>query len=182
MAEALAEQTAGLKGHVRAFLNYCRVEKGLSANSLSAYGTDLDRFIVFAGSQAGLPGPESLRTYIDSLYRSQLGHRSIGRHMATLRCFFRFLLQENVIDWDPAQELRPPRQWQTIPKFLNLSEIEKLIGAPDTTRPTGLRDRAMIELLYACGLRVSELCRVGVGDLDARMGYVRVTGKGNKQR
>jgi integrase/recombinase XerD len=92
------------------------------------------------------------------------------------------LLQEGVIGWDPAQELRPPRQWQTIPKFLNLGEIEKLTQAPDTARPTGLRDRAMIELLYASGLRVSELCRVGVGDLDARMGYVRVTGKGNKQR
>jgi integrase/recombinase XerD len=182
MVEALAEQSAGLKGHSQAFLNYCRVEKGLSANSLSAYGTDLDRFIAFVGSQAGLPGPESLRLYTDSLYRSQLGHRSIARHLATLRCFFRFLLQENLIDWDPAQELRPPRQWQTIPKFLNLSEIEKLIQAPDTARPTGLRDRAMIELLYACGLRVSELCSVGVGDLDARMGYVRVTGKGNKQR
>ena len=182
MVEALAEHSAGLKARSLEFLNYCRVEKGLSANSISAYSADLDRFIAFTGCQAALPGPELLRLYIDSLFRGQLSQRSIARHMATLRCFFRFLLQENVIDWDPAQELHPPRQWQTIPKFLNLGEIEKLIQAPDTACPTGLRDRAMIELLYACGLRVSELCRVGVGDLDARMGYVRVTGKGNKQR
>jgi integrase/recombinase XerD len=182
MAEALPYQSAGLEGHRLAFLNHCRVEKGLSGNSIDAYGADLDRFIAFAGTSEALPGPALLRHYIDSLYRSQLSPRSIARRMTTLRCFFRFLLQENVIDWDPAQELRPPKQWQTIPKFLNLDEIEKLIGAPDTGRPTGLRDRAMIELLYACGLRVSELCRVGVGDLDARMGYVRVTGKGNKQR
>jgi len=182
MAEALAEEAAGLKGHTRAFLNYCRVEKGLSANSISAYGADLDRFIVSIGGHSELPGPESLRLYIDSLYRGQLSNRSVARHLATLRCFFRFLLQEGVIGWDPAQELRPPRQWQTIPKFLNLEEIEKLIQAPNPARPTGLRDRAMIELLYASGLRVSELCGVGVGDLDARMGYVRVTGKGNKQR
>jgi len=182
MVEALAREAAGLKGHARAFLNYCRVEKGLSANSIGAYGADLQRFIVSVGAHSELPGPESLRLYIDSLYRGELSHRSVARHLATLRCFFRYLLQEGVIDWDPAQELRPPRQWQTIPKFLNLEEIEKLIRAPDTARPTGLRDRAMIELLYASGLRVSELCRVGVGDLDARMGYVRVTGKGNKQR
>jgi integrase/recombinase XerD len=182
MAEALAEEAAGLKGHARAFLNYCRVEKGLSANSISAYGADLERFIVSIGAHADLPGPELPRLYIDSLYRGELSNRSVVRHLATLRCFFRFLLQEGVIGWDPAQELRPPKQWQTIPKFLNLGEIEKLIQAPDTARPTGLRDRAMIELLYASGLRVSELCRVGVSDLDARMGYVRVTGKGNKQR
>jgi len=182
MAEALPQQSAGLAGHRLAFLNHCRVEKGLSANSIDAYAADLDRFIAFAGTPAALPGPASLRHYIDSLYRSPLSQRSIARHLTTLRCFFRFLLQENVIDWDPAQELRPPKQWQTIPKLLNLDEIEKLIGAPDSARPTGLRDRAMIELLYACGLRVSELCRVGVGDLDARLGYVRVNGKGNKQR
>jgi integrase/recombinase XerD len=182
VADALPRETAGLAGHSLAFLNYCRVEKGLSANSISAYGADLDRFIAFAGSQRELPGPESLRLYIDSLFRGQLSQRSIARHLATLRCFFRFLLQDNWIDWDPAQELRPPKQWQTIPKFLNPGEIEKLIQAPDLARPTGVRDRAMIELLYASGLRVSELCRVGVGDLDARMGYVRVTGKGNKQR
>jgi len=182
MVAARAVESAGLTGCGLAFLNYCRVEKGLSANSISAYRADLDRLIAFAGDQAGIPGPETLRLYIDSLYRGELSQRSIARHMATLRCFFRFLLEGNSIDWDPAQELRPPRQWQTIPKFLNLEEIEKLIEAPDTARPTGLRDRAMIELLYACGLRVSELCRVGVSDLDARMGYVRVTGKGNKQR
>jgi integrase/recombinase XerD len=182
MAEALAEEAAGLKGHARAFLNYCRVEKGLSANSISAYGADLERFIAAIGSQSEPPGPESLRLYIDSLYRCALSNRSVARHLATLRCFFRFLLQEGVVGWDPAQELRPPRQWQTIPKFLNLDEIERLIQAPSSARPTGLRDRAMIELLYASGLRVSELCRVGVGDLDAGMGYVRVTGKGNKQR
>jgi len=182
MAEALAEEPAGLQGHARAFLNHCRVEKGLSANSISAYGADLERFIASIAGHAELPGRESLRLYIDSLYRGKLSNRSIARHLATLRCFYRFLLQEGLIDWDPAQELRPPRQWQTIPKYLNQEEIEKLIEAPDVSRPTGLRDRAMIELLYASGLRVSELCRVGIGDLDARMGYVRVTGKGNKQR
>jgi len=181
MAEALAEEAAGLQGYVRAFLNYCRVEKGLSGNTISAYGTDLERFIA-SSAHGELPRRETLRLYIDSLYRGQLSNRSVARHLATLRCFFRYLLQEGIIDWDPALELRPPKQWQTIPKFLNLDEIERLIQAPDTMRPTGLRDRAMIELLYASGLRVSELCRVGIGDLDGRMGYVRVTGKGNKQR
>ena len=120
--------------------------------------------------------------YLDHLYQSGLSHRSVARHITTLRNFYGFLLREGAIASDPTEYLRTPKQWQTIPKFLNLEEIEKLIQAPDTARPTGSRDRAMIELLYACGLRVSELCRVGVGDLDARSGYVRATGKGNKQR
>ena len=87
--------------------------------------------------------------------------RSIARHIATLRNFYGFLLREGLIESDPSEYLRAPRQWQTIPKFLNLDEIERLIQAPDQSRPTGLRDRAMLEVLYATGLRVSELCRLG---------------------
>jgi integrase/recombinase XerD len=111
-----------------------------------------------------------------------LGNRSIARHLTTLRSFYGFLLREGVIQNDPTQLLRSPRQWQTIPKFLNLEEIEGLLEAPDATRATGLRDRAMLQLLYATGLRVSELCRVGVGDLNLEVGVLRTTGKGNKQR
>ena len=90
----------------------------------------------------------------------------MGRHLTTLRNFYGFLLREGLAERDPTEHLRSPKQWQTIPKFLNLEEIGKLIGAPDTTRPTGLRDRAMLELLYASGLRVSELCHVGMSDLN----------------
>ncbi len=165
-----------------AFLNFCRIEKGLAANSLEAYSADLSRFNAFLGNLSGLPGTEQTRLYLDHLYQSGLSTRSVARHLTTLRSFFGFLLREGLIDTDPTQHLRTPRQWQTIPKFLNLQEIDKIIQVPDSSRPTGLRDRAMLELLYATGLRVSELCRVGMGDLNHEMGLLRTMGKGNKQR
>src|SRR6185295_8625800 len=100
----------------------------------------------------------------------------------TLRGLYGHLLREGVVTEDPTEHLRAPKQWQTIPKFLNLAEIENIGKAIDLTKPTGLRDRAMLDLLFATGLRVSELCRVSIGELDANLGIVRCTGKGNKQR
>ena len=102
-----------------------------------------------------------LGRYVDFLYQSGLGSRSVARHLSTLRSFYSFLLREGRIATDPTEHLGAPRQWQTIPKFLNLEEINRLSEAPDAARPTGLRDHAMIELLYASGLRVSELCLPG---------------------
>ncbi|HXB75024.1 MAG TPA: site-specific tyrosine recombinase XerD [Candidatus Acidoferrales bacterium] len=165
-----------------AFLNFCRLEKGLANNSLEAYAADLSKFSGFIGAAGRLPGTEEIRHYLDHLTASGLGGRSLGRHLTTLRSLYGFLLREGLVDTDPTEHLRSPKQWQTIPKFLNLEEIEKLIRAPDVTRPTGSRDRAMLELLYASGLRVSELCRLGVSDLNLELGVLRTTGKGNKQR
>jgi integrase/recombinase XerD len=164
------------------FLNFCRIEKGLSANSLQAYTSDLTRFTEFLGADAEVPGTEKLRLYLDHLYQTGLGSRSVARHLTTLRSFFGYLLREGLLAVDPTEHLRTPKQWQDIPKFLNLQDIEKIIAAPDESRPTGLRDRAMVHLLFATGLRVSELCRVGVGDLNSQMGVLRTMGKGNKQR
>ena len=106
----------------------------------------------------------------------------MARHLTTLRSYYGFLLREGQTGSDPTEHLRTPRQWHTIPKFLNLQDIEKILQAIDLDRPTGLRDRAMLELLYATGLRVSELCRVGIGDLNLDLGVLRTMGKGNKQR
>ena len=175
-------ESAQFRNQITAFLNFCRLEKGLAANSLEAYSADLSRFIEFCGDLDLPTETEFLRHYIDHLYRSALGNRSVARHLTTLRNFYAFLLAENRIAHDPTQHLRSARQWQTIPKFLNLAEIERLIEAPDLARPNGLRDRAMMQLLYATGLRVSELCRVGLADLNLSMGVVKTTGKGNKQR
>ncbi len=182
MPGASTADSAQLPHQVALFLNFCRLEKGLSANSLAAYTLDLSRFNAFQKDSATVPGTEELRHYLDHLYSSGLGARSIARHLTTLRNFYGFLLREGQIERDPTEFLRTPRQWQKIPKFLNLEEIEKLIQTPDTTRPTGLRDRGMLELLYATGLRVSELCRLGLSDLNLDMGVLRTTGKGNKQR
>jgi integrase/recombinase XerD len=167
-----------------AFLNFCRVEKGLAGNSLEAYEADLQQFAQFRAGEpeGGIPGVEAVGRYVDCLFQSGLGGRSVARHLSTLRSFYSFLLREGRIGSDPTEHLSSPRQWQTIPKFLNLEEIDRLLAAPDRSRPTGLRDHAMIELLYASGLRVSELCRLGVADLSVDLGVLRATGKGKKQR
>ncbi len=195
MNRALPATSGRLTGHITAFLNYCRIEKGLSPKTLEAYSADLSRFHAFleeprAGGpdpsggapRADIPSIEELRSYLNHLHESGLSGRSIARHQATLRGLFAFLLREGAISSDPTLVLASPRQWQKIPKQLNLQDIERIIQVIDTSRPTGLRDRAMLELLYATGLRVSELCKVGMGDLNLSMGVIRVTGKGNKQR
>jgi integrase/recombinase XerD len=171
-----------LSAEVSSFLNYCRVEKGLSANTLEAYTRDLKAFSAFEKPENGVPGLEDLRRYLDSLQQNGLGPRSIARHMATLRNFYRFLAADGRIAADPTERLVSPRQWQTIPMFLNRDEIERLLVAPDTAKPTGVRDRAMLELLYATGLRVSELCGLRLADVRFEDGVLRAIGKGNKQR
>ena len=174
--------SAEFHNQATAFLNFCRLEKGLAANSIDAYSADLSRFITFCKGPSVPGDTETLRRYLDHLYQSGLGNRSVARHLTTLRNFYSFLLRESLVSEDPTQHLRSARQWQTIPKFLNLEEINRLIEAPDLARPNGLRDRAMMQLLYATGLRVSELCRVAVGDLNTSMAIIKTTGKGNKQR
>jgi integrase/recombinase XerD len=182
VAAAVTASIQGLPGHIRSFLNFCRTEKGLANNSLEAYSADLERFSSFQNSRTGVFSIEDLRAYLDYLHNSGLGSRSIARHLTTVRNFLSFLLREGVLPEDPAEHLRTPKQWQTLPKFLNREEIGKLLEAPDSSRPTGLRDRAMLQVLYASGLRVTELCRLGMGDLNPEMGVLRTTGKGNKQR
>ena len=179
MPEALKPQTSRA---VTAFLDFCRLEKGLSANSLQAYSTDLSNFSAFIGDLDAGPGTEDVRFYVEYLNTSGLSPRSVTRRLATLRNYFGFLLREGLIAEDPTERVRAPRAWRTIPKFLNREEIERLIQAPDICRPLGVRDRAMLELLYASGLRVSELCRLGMSDLNLDLGVLRTTGKGNKQR
>ncbi len=176
---------ASISVRIKTFLDFCMIEKGLAANSLDAYRRDLERFEAYLsdrGAEDEVPGVEQVRAYIESLHQDGLGNRTIARHTTTLRNFYQFLLREGVVNQDPTEFLPLPKQWSTIPKYLNLEEINRMIEAPDCTRATGLRDRAMIELLYATGLRVSELCGVEAGDLEPDLGIIRVVGKGNKQR
>ncbi|MGA2740805.1 MAG: site-specific tyrosine recombinase XerD [Bryobacteraceae bacterium] len=184
MDEASARAAGALPCAAAAFLTFCRIEKGLAANSIEAYQTDLRKFVEFAASQCGgaIPDAEGVRDYLDSLYGAGLGSRSVARHLSTLRSFYTFLLREGRIARDPTEHLGAPRQWQTIPKFLNPEEIEQISQSPDASRTLGLRDHAMIELLYATGLRVSELCSLAIADLNQDLGVLRATGKGRKQR
>ena len=167
---------------IQAFLNFCRVEKGLASNSIESYQLDLKRL---SDAQPRPPRelqPADLDCYVESLYGAGLSARSVARHITTLRNFYRFLIQEGHLDRDPTEFLVQPKQWTRLPKYLNLGEVDKLVGAPPLDKPTGLRDRAMLELLYATGLRVSELCRLEISAVERAMGLLRVTGKGNKQR
>lgn len=170
-----------------AFLTFCRVEKGLSANSLDAYRRDLESLDNWATEQKLDEGKlftaEDLRAYVEWMGQSKgLKSRSIARHVTTLRNLHKFLLEQGTIEIDPTEFLSSPKQWTTIPKFLNTAEIETLMATPTVGEPLGLRDRAMIQLLYASGLRVSELCQVQVSDVERNMGVIRVVGKGNKHR
>jgi len=173
-----------VRAEIHAFLNHCRIEKGLSENSLAAYARDLARFAQTAAS-SGHPDPfqsSVILQHVDTLYASGLASRSIARHLATLRNFFRYLLAEGKIDTDPTAFLPSPRQSRTLPKYLSPNEIEQLVQSPDPSKPTGIRDRAMLEVLYATGVRVSELCRTELSDLNLELGVLRVSGKGGKQR
>ena len=171
-----------ISAHVERFLDFCRIEKGLARTTAESYRLDLERFAGSLRSGDQLENPDALRRHVDSLYKARMASRSIARHIATIRNFYRFLLETGAIQSDPSALLTSPKQWQSLPKYLNQKQLEGLISSPDSSRPQGLRDRAMLEFLYATGLRVSELCRVRVSEVETNLGYVRVVGKGNKQR
>lgn len=169
---------------VRLFLDFCRMEKGLAPNSISAYARDLERFIAYSGGpDAPAPtGQDHLQGYLDSLYREGLSARSVARHLTTIRNFYRHLQREKTVEENPAELLASPKIGQSLPHYLSAADIDRLLDAPPADKPTGLRDRAMLQLVYASGLRVSELCAVELNDLNLSLGYIRVTGKGSKQR
>jgi len=167
---------------IQAYLNFCRVEKGLASNSLNSYQLDLKRLSEEIGKPVTEIQASDLAHYVESLYGAGLSARSIARHITTLRNFYRFLIQEGQLTSDPTEFLNQPRQWTTLPKYLNRDELDRLIAAPPVEKSTGIRDRAMLELLYATGLRVSELCQLTLSAIERESGVLRVTGKGNKQR
>lgn len=172
----------------RAFLHFCRAEKGLAAHTISAYRRDLASFRKFwDGAQAGADPSEAtlanVRDYMDSCRRQGLSHRSIARHVATLRGFFGFLAETGAIANDPTELLTAPQTGTSLPKYLDTGRVDQLLDAPAASDRNGLRDTAMLHLIYAAGLRVSELVNLRVADFDEAAGVVRVNaGKGGKQR
>jgi integrase/recombinase XerD len=168
-----------------AFLNYLRVEKGLSSNTISNYGRDLRSFAAFL-EKTRLRPPAVKRDhvidYLGSLYRRNLDARSVARHLVTLRGFFRFLLIEDLVKSDPTLTLETPKVRKRLPTFLRVADVVKLLEQPDLSTLTGQRDRAIIEVLYSSGLRVSELVDLRVSDLDMQAGSLRCVGKGDKER
>lgn len=174
-----------MEAHARTYLNSVRVEKGLADNTIKAYRRDLEKFIAFAQQRQLSTKHVQRRDVVDflaMLYRKGLDSRSVARHLTTLRNFFRFALIEGYVDEDPAATIESPKFRRSLPDFLSLEEVDRLLGQPDTNMVLGIRDRAMIELMYSCGLRVSELCALRVSDLRQEEGCVHCIGKGNKER
>lgn len=166
------------------FFNYLRVERGLSGNTLQSYSSDLMRFFRYLEEKGIDPlsvTREDLSTYLLTLSKG-ISPRSLARNLSSIRSFYRFLVGEGRLDSNPARLQEAPRLPRRLPGALSMNEVDRLLAQPDPTAPTGLRDRAMLELLYATGLRVSELINLKVFDMNMEAGFLRTLGKGSKER
>jgi len=175
-----------LESCVDLYLSHLRVERGLSPNTVAAYGSDLSRFVRFVEERGTTtPGDvdrAAVSAYLASLARSGLGPRSAARSLSSLRGLMRFLAKEGVIPGDPTTLAARPRIGRKLPRPLSTDEVLRLLDAPNRTSLRGLRDRAMLSLAYAAGLRVTELVSLKLGDIDFRRGVVAAFGKGQKRR
>jgi integrase/recombinase XerD len=170
---------------IDAFLDHLRVERRLAAHTLESYGRDLASLAKYAaglGVKADALDRHALEAFVRQQLTRGLAPRSVARSVAAIRGYYRFLVLDRRRPSSPADDLQPPRAWPALPKFLSLEEVDSLIAQPDVATPLGLRDRAMIELLYATGMRVSELVGVRTSDLHLRERYLTCVGKGNKER
>ena len=174
-----------LEADVRAFLSYLRVEKGLADNSIKGYRRDMLKFVEFIG-------PDKIDTrditrshvvdFLRMLYKRKLDARSVARNLVAVRHFFRFSLMERFVTEDPSATIESPKFRKSLPYFLSVEEVDRLLAQPDVLTTVGLRDKAMIELMYSTGLRVSELVGLQVDDLHFASGSLRCMGKGSKER
>jgi integrase/recombinase XerD len=170
---------------ISSFVTHVKVEKGLSANTVEAYRRDLLKFDVFAKKRKltlEAVRRDDLVDFLAGLYREKLESRTVARHLVTLRNFFRFAQIQDLIATDPSVNLESPKIRRSLPGYLRLEEVERLLNQPDGKTAMGLRDRAMLEVFYSTGLRVSELVSLRIGDLDSKVGCVRCIGKGDKER
>ncbi len=170
---------------IREYISYLRVEKGLAKNSLSAYENDLAKLRAWTeknGLAVESLTRQDLREWLIDLGRTKLTDNSKRRLVSALRGFYKFLMIDGHIKINPAENLDLPQKGLYLPKFLNQAEMDLLLAAPDVTTENGLRDRALLELMYACGLRVSEAVDVKINDLDIDGGILTTTGKGSKTR
>lgn len=170
---------------ISSFLTHVKVEKGLSSNTVSAYRWDLAKFNEFAKKRKLVlesVARDDLVDFLAGLYRQKLESKTVARHLVTLRNFFRFAQIQELIPEDPSVNLESPKIRRSLPGYLRLEEVERLLAQPDAKTALGMRDLAMLEVLYSTGLRVSELIGLKVTDLDGNVGCVRCIGKGDKER
>ncbi len=175
-----------MRKKIAEFLQYLELEKNLSQNTLSSYRRDLSDFVEFLEregvSEPSEVAPELVVLFMESLRKKGLSARSIARKLSALRTFFKFLELQEELRANPMALVETPKLPLTLPKVLSVEEVERLLSAPDLSTPQGLRDKAMLETLYATGLRVSELVSLTLSQLNLPSGFVRVFGKGSKER
>lgn len=170
---------------IDAFLDALWLEKGLSENTLKSYRHDLEKlggWVSGQGTTLLTLRRADMNTYLSYRMQRGLKARSTARCLSCVRAFYRYLLRENKIDVDPTLQVENPKLGRPLPDTLTEADVEKLLAAPDTSSPIGMRDRTMLEVLYACGLRVSELTNLKMSEINLRQGVVRIVGKGSKER
>lgn len=187
MTHKAKSQNSSIQTHrwVDRYLEHVLIEKGLSENSLASYSQDLTSLLLFLSDKSFRIEDLSDKTlflYLTHLRAKGLTNRSLARHLSSLRGFFTFAMDEGWYKEDPGHLLENPKLPKKLPEFLNRDEISRLLALPDTSTKLGMRDKAMLELLYAAGLRVSELIQMKVLDYDAQVGILKIFGKGAKER
>lgn len=174
------------KNFLDLFLDYLSIEKGLSKNTLEAYRRDLLVYVHFLESvvkkNVALSSRDDIRDFMLHEKDKGLSANSIARNLTALRMFYRFLARERLIKTDVSSYIDTPKLWKRIPEILNYDEVERLIAAPDLKKDQGIRDRAILELMYATGMRVSEVTNIKVHEVNREVGFVRCLGKGRKER
>jgi integrase/recombinase XerD len=175
-----------MESYVNEFINYLAVERGLAKNTLESYGRDLRQYYSYlhndkidAVKQASRA---TILAYLEQLQSKGRAVSTISRNLAAIKSYYQFLVRERYLEKDPAANLESPKLEKKLPKILTIAEIEELLKQPNSFLPTGTRDKAMLELLYATGIRVSELISLNVSDVNLEMGYIKCYGKGSKER
>jgi integrase/recombinase XerD len=171
---------------VQAFIQYLKVERGLSRNTLESYERDLAQYVHFI-QQQGIAvwretGKTQIMAYLNELKKIGRASATLSRTVVSLRAFYQFLLKERLMDTDPSLSMEAPKLEKKLPNVLSIEEIETLLEAPVTSQVNGSRDKAMLELLYATGIRVTELISLNLDDVNLHMGYIRCVGKAGKER
>ena len=180
-----AEATLPPAPLVDAWLDHLRIERRRSPNTVDSYARDLELLRRFAAGRSQTLealGRDALEAFVRELMGRGLSPRSVARVVSSTRGFYRYLVVHRHVEANPADDLQPPRAWAALPKYLSVDEVDRLMTLPDITTPKGLRDRAFIELLYATGLRVTELVSLGTASLNLEAGYLTTVGKGRKER
>ena len=175
-----------MQEYLELFLDYLNAERGLSPNTVSSYANDLKKYFRFLLSNGIKHISQIEKTHIINFIEKERTQgsalSSIARRLSSLKSFHRFLLREKIVRIDPSSTIESPRLWKKIPQVLDAKEVERLLSSPNIRKPRGLRDKAILELLYASGLRVSELGSLRVRDVNLEVGFIKVRGKGGKER